>query len=594
MISLKNMFSLDYHPKLLELLITLTPLGVFTANIMTPTLTAYILYDMLPHITIYIWLYLHLLVFLGRIYIARKLHDSLKIKSKKSTTYLKMIFMLTTITTVLYGLAVWSSLLHEVPNLYIFMIAVIIISLSSGAIATLMSIYQLYALYVIFSTIPLIVMILYHGGEIFNIFAFVMSVYMVSILIAGYRKYIALRDSISLEETFQTIYDKSSDGIMLIQHNRLKDCNESIVRMFKFTSKEAFLSVALSNIMPKRQPDGSLSVKKMLQISKKTYETGSSNFEWCYKNSEGELFYTEVALRKIYLEGKVLLLGNWRDITDRRKLEQEREAAKQEIEKLNQSLESRIKNEVAKNREKDRLMLRQSRLAQMGEMLSMIAHQWRQPLSAISATSATIELKASKDKLNSKDIMKKAHAISNYSQHLSTTIDDFRSFFKPTKEKIETSYDEIIISALQIVKTTLKNKNIKVIKELNCHERFHTYPGEIKQVILNLIVNAEEALLENMIKSPYIKITTYTKKDTHILEIEDNAGGIPEKYINYIFDPYFSTKKDKEGTGLGLYMSKIIIEEHCHGVLTMVNSKKGSVFSIELNKTYYKEAKSHD
>lgn len=588
MINLKNIFSLDYHPKLLEILITLTPLGVFAANITSPLLMAYILYDIVPHFEIYIWLFLHLLIFFGRIFIAGKLRYSLKIQSKNSTKYLKIIFMLTAATTVLYGLAVWSSLCNDVSDLHIFTISVIIVSLSAGALATLISVYKLYALYVVFSMVPLIAMILYHRGEMFNIFAFVLSVFTISTLIAGHRQYSLLNNSILLEETFQTIYEKSSDGIILIQNNRFKDCNEAIVQMFQYTSKEELLHNHLSNFMPKRQPDGTLSVKKMLKMSKLTMQNGKTNFEWLYKRTNGELFWTEVVLTKIYLDGEELLHGVWRDITDRKKLEADREVSNRKIEQLNQSLESRVKLEVDKNRKKDQVLLRQSRLAQMGEMLSMIAHQWRQPLAAISATSATLELKASMHKLDSDDIRQKAHHISNYSQHLSKTIDDFRGFFKPNKEKAETTYDEIIASVLQIMETSLKNKNIQLVKALNCHEMFSTYPGEIKQVILNLVSNSEEALLENMVEEPYIKITTYTKEDKYILQVEDNAGGILEKDIEYIFDPYFSTKKAKDGTGLGLYMSKIIIEEHCGGTLSVMNISKGALFTIVLNKTYKK------
>ena len=150
----------------------------------------------------------------------------------------------------------------------------------------------------------------------------------------------------------------------------------------------------------------------------------------------------------------ILLVVNWYEKIKEESIEKQKdiqELLEQEVEKktsqlqeINNNLEERIHQEVEKNRKREQIMLHQTRLAQMGEMLSMIAHQWRQPLAAISATSATIELKASINKLENKDIEQKAHAISDYSQHLSRTIDDFRSFFKPNKEKKETTYDEII------------------------------------------------------------------------------------------------------------------------------------------------------
>lgn len=263
-------------------------------------------------------------------------------------------------------------------------------------------------------------------------------------------------------------------------------------------------------------------------------------------------------------------------------MEQEIENKTRALKELNETLELRVKEELEKNRQKEKQLLNQSRLAQMGEMISMIAHQWRQPLAAISSTSALLELKASRNELDADTVREKAHNISNYAQHLSTTIDDFRNFFKSQKEKLTTSYDELVASVLEIVKTSISHNKIELIQELECHEHFSTYPNELKQVILNLIKNAEDALLEKEVAAPYIKIKTYTQEDDCILEVSDNAGGIPDAIIEHIFDPYFSTKTKKDGTGLGLYMSKTIVEEHCRGTLSLRNGDEGAVFAIAI------------
>jgi signal transduction histidine kinase len=254
-----------------------------------------------------------------------------------------------------------------------------------------------------------------------------------------------------------------------------------------------------------------------------------------------------------------------------------------ELKELNDSLLRRVEEEVNKNRQKDQQFLQQSRLAQMGEMISMIAHQWRQPLAAISSTSISLELKATSDKADKETTVRLSQNISKYAQHLSTTIDDFINFFKSVKEEKETSYSEVINAVLGIVQISIENKNISFVKELNTEEKFKTYPNELKQVILNLIKNAEDVLLENKIEMPYIKISTYSEDDKHILEVSDNGGGVPEDIIEKIFDPYFSTKLDKNGTGLGLYMSKTIIEEHCGGELTVYNDEFGAVFKVMLS-----------
>ena len=253
-----------------------------------------------------------------------------------------------------------------------------------------------------------------------------------------------------------------------------------------------------------------------------------------------------------------------------------------ELEDLNLLLKDRVRREVIKNNHKDRIMLQQTKLAQMGEMISMIAHQWRQPLSSISTLSQTINLQASLGTLDQEGILGLSDMITDTAMHLSQTIDDFREFFKPKKEKQKTSLCEVVESVLKIIETSIITKNIKIIKELNCKNHFYSYPNEIKQVVLNLLKNSQDALLETKVENPYIKIRTYREDNVRILEVCDNAGGVPEDLMSKIFEPYFSTKKKKDGTGLGLYMSKTIIEEHCNGTLGVTNGEEGAIFRIAL------------
>jgi len=291
----------------------------------------------------------------------------------------------------------------------------------------------------------------------------------------------------------------------------------------------------------------------------------------------------------------VFLLILWFSNTDRKREKEKNEAFRKlktsnkslemetaKVLELNQTLEHKVKEEVNKNRVKEALMLQQSRLAQMGEMISMIAHQWRQPLSAISSTSAVINLKAKIHKLDEEKALELSSKIGEYAQHLSLTIDDFRGFFKSNKEKRTITYSELIDSVLSIIEVSMKSKNMTLNTSLDCTQTLYTYSNELKQVILNLIKNAEDILVENKIRNPFIKIATFKEDDYLVLSVSDNGGGIPEDIIENIFDPYFSTKTEKNGTGLGLYMSKIIIEDHCGGKLIAYNNKEGAVFKIML------------
>lgn len=230
---------------------------------------------------------------------------------------------------------------------------------------------------------------------------------------------------------------------------------------------------------------------------------------------------------------------------------------------------------------KDKLLIIQSRHAAMGEMISMIAHQWRQPLSVISATVMNIQAKIGLEQLKLEEddknyLLDHMNNIHRYIQNLSTTIDDFRNFYKPNKKSETIKLEEICLKSLSIIKTSLTNHNIGIIEDYCCEDKLDVYTNEMIQVVLNILKNAEDNFLEKDIKKPWIKISTNNK----VLSICDNGGGIPEDIIDKIFDPYFSTKNDKNGTGLGLYMSKTIIEEHHKAKLKVENTEEGACFKI--------------
>jgi len=253
------------------------------------------------------------------------------------------------------------------------------------------------------------------------------------------------------------------------------------------------------------------------------------------------------------------------------------------LEFVNNNLEKLVSQEVEKNREKDKLMFTQSRQAQMGEMIAMIAHQWRQPLNAISSAVSLMDMRMQSKKLDEKMAKDITTKVLGYIQHLSNTIDDFKNFFKPQKEKKLSSFDVIVHKAITLIEHSLQNKSIDIELKIKSVKEFVTYENELMQVVLNLLKNSEDAYDCKDIKNKKIIITI----DSHKLSIEDNAGGIDNDIIGKIFDPYFSTK-GKNGTGLGLYMSKMIVEEHCNGKISAKNIENGVIFGIVLSKNEVK------
>ncbi len=256
-----------------------------------------------------------------------------------------------------------------------------------------------------------------------------------------------------------------------------------------------------------------------------------------------------------------------------------------ELQELNESLEHKVRQQVQEIEQKQSQLIHQSRHASMGEMIGMIAHQWRQPLSAISASTNTLNIDMMMDNIDKVEFQKQVDLIGNHSQFLSTTIDDFRNFFKENKEKSLTTLKEVVEDTLTIIGSSIESKEIAVHQEYHCHSKINTYPNELKQVVLNLIKNAIDILLEKKIENPSVWIKVYKEGKDCCLDVSDNGGGIKEKYIKKIFNPYFTTKEKRDGTGLGLYMSKIIIEEHCKGTIEVKNGAKGAIFKIILSGT---------
>ncbi len=244
-----------------------------------------------------------------------------------------------------------------------------------------------------------------------------------------------------------------------------------------------------------------------------------------------------------------------------------------------QNKREQLENEIQKVKNQEKMLISQSRLAAMGEMMSMIAHQWRQPLSTttLMITNYKVTAMLNSNKPDERDeILDK---ISDTIIYLSETIDDFQTYFKPDKSKDSCELSHVIQRAYTFSKARLDNYNINF--NVTCRDSLYvkTYYNELVQIVLNIINNAIDAIIESNTNIKDITITCKQEKGISIIEIEDSGGGINENIIENIFEPYFSTK-GKNGTGLGLYMANMIVQNHIGGELKVQNTENGAKFSI--------------
>lgn len=288
------------------------------------------------------------------------------------------------------------------------------------------------------------------------------------------------------------------------------------------------------------------------------------------------------------------MLGTHRDITPQKELEEklsesnlmlskryeEELKLRQELESYKTELENKVKKEVEKNRQKDRILHDQSKNAQMGEMIGMIAHQWRQPLNSISASAIGISLKSDMGVLTDEDLKNHIEFVQKSVQNMSQIIDDFMNFFKPENHASIFSTNQLMDETLSIIGSQLKGRGIEVRYNKNTNIKINGYRKELSHVLLNLIANARDAYENSKLADKFIDIDFIDDKNHVSITVKDYAGGIPQDVADRIFNPYFTTKEQGKGTGIGLHMSRRIIQEIFKGSLEFQNVDGGAEFII--------------
>jgi C4-dicarboxylate-specific signal transduction histidine kinase len=266
-----------------------------------------------------------------------------------------------------------------------------------------------------------------------------------------------------------------------------------------------------------------------------------------------------------------------------RKLAEEALAVKQEqLEALNLSLEQRVAEEVEKNLQMDRILCQNSRLAAMGELLNNIAHQWRQPLNNIALLIQGCLYESDLGKLDPVSFKGCVNRCMELITYLSNTINEFQSFFMPEGIPVQFDPCETVERSLSLVRNSYDENGIAVRITNNGSVPMLGFRNAFSQAVLSILNNAKEVLLERSTQQPVVEVNCFSEDRLNIITISDNGGGIDEKIMGKIFDPYFTTKFEAQGTGVGLYMSKMIIEKNMRGRLSARNTQEGAEFRIEL------------
>ena len=398
-----------------------------------------------------------------------------------------------------------------------------------------------------------------------------------SIMIWAYNKLSRTKDE--LEESlnnFETLFDSTRDIVVVIDKDlKVLLVNKAGLNTFGYTKEEALTLSARDFIEPENED-----IVKMIQ----TYNSNVT-FELELYKKDGTVIPCRASGKNIIYRGRPARVSILTNLTDVKK-------AQQKLLDLNQSLEEKVAVEVENSRQKDKQMLEQSRLAQMGEMISMIAHQWRQPLGAIAATGIDMKMALMMGRFDLEDkeqreaqekfMIEELDYIESYVQNLTETIDDFRNFYKPNKEREDLSINTPFEKSFDILKGMVDSRGVHIERSLKSTKVLPLFNNELMQVFLNILKNALDNFKEKEVENPTLMIESIDTDKGVRLSICDNGGGIPEPIMMKIFDPYFSTKDEKNGTGLGLYMSKTIVEEHHDGKLRVVNKNDGVCFCVEV------------
>lgn len=380
------------------------------------------------------------------------------------------------------------------------------------------------------------------------------------------------------EAQLRGITHSANDAILMMDHQgAISFWNPAAEQILGYRSEEV-LGCNLHNLLaPERYLVDHTSVFPEFQRTGCGHAVGKT-LEIFARKKDGMEIPVALSMSAVMLNGKWHSMGIMRDISEIKHAQEQLTLKQKQLESLNRSLHNRVQETVTELRHKDQILISQGRQAAMGEMIGNIAHQWRQPLNVLALLIADIQCTQQENELTDEYMNESAATANLLIQKMSSTINDFRNFFCPDKEIVAFSAMVQIKLAINMVEAAFKNNSISISVEADSDCTLQGFPNEYSQVLLNLLNNAKDAIVDTETTKGQIIITLKEQDDMGVVTVRDNGGGIPEAILNKIFEPYFSTKN--LGTGIGLYMSKMIIERNMNGHITAKSIEGGSELSV--------------
>ena len=374
-----------------------------------------------------------------------------------------------------------------------------------------------------------------------------------------------------VESSDDAIIGKTLDGT-------ITSWNKGAEKIFGYTEEEVIGNPVIMLVPPEHREEVSLAHDKIRSGER------IEHFETVRTKKDGERIYISLTYSPVLdRQGKVVALSTiGRDITEHKKAEEALRESEQKYRQLSEALEQRAKEMVDELRQKDKMLIIQSRQAVMGEMISNIAHQWRQPLNMLGLLAQELQMTQKMAEFSREFIEDNVRKTLEIIRQMSKTIDDFRYFFRSDAERVDFTVSEAIEKTLSLLEGSFKVHGIQTEVIRTGDPVINGYPSGFVQVLLNILINARDALTARNVGNPTISITLFTQDSKTVVSIADNAGGIPEDIIDKVFEPYFSTKGPEQGTGIGLFMCKTIIEKNMNGRLSVRNVGDGAEFRIEV------------